>query len=73
LAYLEAGTELPRSPDRIQGWRESNLNAEVWGLDEMRRWVVVIPAILLVGLLAVLFFTRGTMEQLAFLRKGAGG
>jgi small-conductance mechanosensitive channel len=73
LAYLEAGTELPRSPDRIQGWRESNLNAEVWGLDEMRRWVVVIPAILLVGLLAVLFFTRGTMEQLAFLRKGVGG
>jgi len=40
-------------------------------LNELRRLVVVIPAILLVGLLATLFFERGTMEQLAFLRKDA--
>lgn len=32
---------------------------------------MVIPAVSLVVLVAVLFFTRGTMEQLAFLNKGA--
>ena len=39
----------------------------------MRRLIVVVPAMLLVVLLGWLFWTRGTMEQLAFLRKGAGG
>ena len=41
-------------------------------MKELRRLVVVVPAILLVGLLAVLFLTRGTMEQLAFLRRNMG-
>ena len=41
-------------------------------MKELRRLVVVIPAILLVGLLVVLFFTRGAMEQLAFLRHNTG-
>ena len=41
-------------------------------MKELRRLVVVLPAILLVGLLAVLFFARGTMEQLAFLRRNTG-
>ena len=35
--------------------------------------MVVVPAVVLVVLLGWLFWTRGTMEQLAFLRKGAGG
>ena len=39
----------------------------------MRRWIVVVPAVVLAVLLGWLFWTRGTMEQLAFLRKGAGG
>ena len=41
-------------------------------MKELRRLVVVIPAVTLLVLVAVLFFTRGTMEQLAFLHKGAG-
>jgi len=41
-------------------------------LKELRRLVVVIPAVSLLVLVAVLYFTRGTMEQLAFLNKGAG-
>ncbi len=39
----------------------------------MRRWIVVVPAVTLVVLLLWLFWTRGSMEQLAFLRKGAAG
>ncbi len=42
-------------------------------MKDMRRWIVVVPAVVLLGLLGWLFFTRGTMEQLAFLRKNAGG
>ena len=41
-------------------------------MKEFRRLVVVIPAVLLAGLLAVLIFTRGTMAQLAFLRHNNG-
>ena len=41
-------------------------------MKELRRLVVVIPAVTLLVLVVVLFFTRGTMEQLAFLNKGAG-
>ncbi len=40
---------------------------------EMRRWIAVVPAVVLVVLLGWLYWTRGTMEQLAFLRKNAGG
>jgi len=40
-------------------------------MKELKRLVVVVPAVALVVLLAVLFWTRGTMEQLAFLRKDA--
>ena len=42
-------------------------------MKELRRLWVVIPAILLVGLMTVLYWTRGTMEQLSFLRSGTGG
>ena len=42
-------------------------------MKDMRRWIVIVPAVVLLGLLGWLFFTRGTMEQLAFLRKNAGG
>ena len=33
----------------------------------------MVPAVVLAGLLGWLFFTRGTMEQLAFLRKSSAG
>jgi small-conductance mechanosensitive channel len=42
-------------------------------MKEFRRLVVVIPAVVLVFLLAVLYWKRESMEQLAFLRKGSGG
>ncbi len=42
-------------------------------MKELRKLVVVIPAVSLVALLAVLFLTRGTMEQLSFLRDTASG
>lgn len=42
-------------------------------MKDLRRWFVVVPAVALVLLLGWLFWTRGTMEQLAFLRKGASG
>ena len=41
-------------------------------MKELRRLVVVIPAVSLLVLVTVLFFTRGAMEQLSFLNKGAG-
>jgi small-conductance mechanosensitive channel len=41
-------------------------------MKELRRLVVVIPAVALAVLLVALFLTRGAMEQLAFLRRGAG-
>lgn len=36
----------------------------------LRRLVIVVPAVALAGLLLALYLTRGTMEQLAFLRRG---
>lgn len=42
-------------------------------MKDFRRLVIVIPATVLVVLLAILYWTRGSMEQLAFLRKGAAG
>lgn len=41
-------------------------------MKELRRWLVVVPAATLVLLVGWLLWTRGTMEQLAFLRKDAG-
>ena len=38
-------------------------------MTELRKLWVVIPTVVLAGLLAVLFFTRGTMEELSFLRQ----
>ncbi len=38
----------------------------------LRRLWIGVPAMALVGLLLVLFWTRGTMEQLGFLRRGGG-
>ena len=42
-------------------------------MNEMRRWIVIVPAVVLAVLLGWLFWTRGTMEQLAFLRKNSPG
>lgn len=42
-------------------------------MKQFRRLVVVVPAVVLVGLLVLLFLGRGTMEQLAFLRREANG
>ncbi len=42
-------------------------------MKEMRRWMVMVPAVTLAVLLAWLFWTRGTMEQLAFLHRNSGG
>lgn len=42
-------------------------------MKEFRRLVIVIPATVLVVLLAILYWTRGSMEQLAFLRRDAAG
>ena len=39
----------------------------------LRRLLVIVPAVVLGVLLLVLYISRGTMEQLAFLRKGQGG
>ena len=39
-------------------------------MKDVRRLLVAIPAIILVVLLSVLYASRGTMEQLAFLRRG---
>ena len=40
---------------------------------EFRKLVVIVPAVVLLALLVVLFFGRGTMEQLNFLRRDANG
>ena len=42
-------------------------------MKDFRRLLVVIPAVVLAVLLVVLYVTRGTMEELAFLRRGHGG
>jgi small-conductance mechanosensitive channel len=42
-------------------------------MKELKRLVVIIPAAALAVLLVVLYWNRGTMEQLAFLRKGGNG
>jgi len=41
-------------------------------MNELKRLVVVVPAVALVVLIVVLFAGRGTMEQLAFLRRNNG-
>jgi small-conductance mechanosensitive channel len=42
-------------------------------MKEFRKAAIIVPAMVLVILLVVLFVTRGTMEQLAFMRRGAAG
>jgi small-conductance mechanosensitive channel len=42
-------------------------------MKELRRLVVVVPAVALVFLVVMLFLNRGAVEQLAFLRQGQGG
>ncbi len=41
-------------------------------MKELKRLAVLVPALALLGLLVVLYASRGTMEQLAFLRRGGG-
>ena len=39
-------------------------------MKDLRRLLIAVPAVVLVALLIMLFVSRGTMEQLAFLRRG---
>lgn len=39
-------------------------------MKELRRLAIVVPAVMLTVVLLLLYMTRGTMEQLAFLRRG---
>jgi hypothetical protein len=42
-------------------------------MNELRRLWVVVPAVVLAGLMVLLFVNRGAVEQLAFLRRGQSG
>ena len=42
-------------------------------MKDFRRLMIAVPAVALAVLLVVLYVSRGTMEQLAFLRRGAEG
>ena len=42
-------------------------------MKELRRLVVVVPAVTLVVLLVLLYVNRGAVEQLAFLKRGQTG